>query len=70
MTIRARDQPTKAEMTSAFTMSMKKPQTSGTMMNARCAAHCCCVTAVRLAIAVAVDPSVMPPNPAHMTTAS
>ncbi|GEM_PF-5204296 len=62
--------PTKAEMIRALTISMKKPHTRGTTMKARWAAPYCCVTAVMLAIAVAVDPSAIPPKPADMTTAS
>ena len=57
-------------MISALTISMKKPQTSGTITKARCAAPCCCATVVILAMAVAVEPSVIPPNPAEITAAS
>ncbi|CLQ61476.1 Uncharacterised protein [Mycobacterium tuberculosis] len=39
-------------------------------MKALCAAPYCWVTAVMLAMAVAVDPSVMPPKLADITAAS
>ncbi len=51
-------------------MSTKKPQTSGTTMKARCAAPWLRATAVMFATAVAVEPSVMPPKPAQITTVS
>ena len=66
----ARQRPTKKLMIRAFTKSMKKPQTKGTMMKARCAGPYCLATADMLTIAVAVEPSVMPPKPALMTLAS
>lgn len=66
----ARTHITKAEIIRAFTISMKKPQTRGTTINARWAAPYCWVTAVMFAIAVAVEPSAIPPNPADITTAS
>lgn len=66
----ALSQPTKTEMIRALTISMKKPHTRGTTMKARWAAPYCWVTAVMLAMAVAVEPSAIPPKPAEITTAS
>lgn len=57
-------------ITSALAMSMTKPHTKGTTTNARGAAPYSRVTALMLAIAVAVEPRAMPPNPAHITAAS
>ena len=57
-------------MINAFAKSMKKPQTNGTTIKARWAAPYCCVTAVILTIAVAVEPSVIPPKPELITAAS
>ena len=49
----------------AFVMSTKNHETSGTMMNARCAWPYFLATALMLAIAVAVAPSEMPEKPVH-----
>lgn len=57
-------------ITSALIRSMKKPHTSGTIMKACGALPYSLVTALMLAIAVAVDPRVMPPKPAQTTVAS
>ena len=57
-------------MTRASTMSMKKPHTSGTTITALYAAPYCWVTAILLAIAVAVEPNLMPTNAAEITAAS
>ena len=54
----------------ALTRSMKKAQTRGTMMKARCEAPYLLVTAAMLAMAVGVDPREMPPKPAETTAAS
>ena len=62
--------PTVIPITNALIRSMKNPQTSGTMMKARCAAPYYFATAVMFTIAVAVEPRAMPPKPALMTAAS
>ena len=54
----------------AFAMSTKNPETSGTIMNARCAWPYFLATAVMLAMAVGVAPSEMPAKPEQMTAAS
>ena len=54
----------------ALTMSMKKAQTNGTIINARCDAPYCLLTADILARAVGVEPREIPPKPAHTTAAS
>src|SRR5688572_28512812 len=61
-------QPAITPTITALARSMKKPHTSGTITNARGAAPYSRATAVMLAMAVAVDPSAMPPKPA-LTTA-
>jgi hypothetical protein len=49
---------------------MKKAHTSGTTMKAKCEGPYRLVTADMLAIAVAVEPREMPPQPADTTAAS
>ena len=55
---------------SAFTMSMKKAETRGRIMNARAQAPWSFVTAVMLAMAVGVAPRLMPVKPDEITAAS
>ena len=62
--------PTKNLIIIALTISIKKPQTKGKIMNARWAAPYCLATADMLTIAVAVEPRVIPPKPALITVAS
>ncbi|MNU05825.1 hypothetical protein D3C72_2507740 [compost metagenome] len=57
-------------MITALTRSMKKPHTSGTIRNAWCAAPYFWVTVVILTMAVAVEPSAIPPKPEAITLAS
>ena len=57
-------------ITSALVRSMKKAETNGTMMKARCEAPKRWVTAAMFAIAVGVEPRVTPPKPAATTAAS
>ena len=57
-------------ISTALTRSRKKAETRGTIRKARVESPYCLVTAVMLAIAVGVEPSAIPPNPAQITAAS
>ena len=60
----------KEGISTALTRSRKRAETNGTIRNARVEDPYCWVTAVMLAMAVGVEPKVMPLKPAQITPAS